>query len=332
MLDRLTNLFEPTPRTGEAWLVRMGRPQVSTRDLTAFEAWLDGDNTRLDEYQALKATQRQARTLKADLTAELSQIPRQRRTSKSASRGLLIGGPVLAALSVAVLLVAVWGDLPFLHPADPMAGAAIYSTTVGEIRQVQLADGSQVTLDTGSAIRVVLAEDARHVILDRGRAYFDVFHDAARPFDVALADRQVTVTGTRFTTALAGGAASVALLEGSVSLSSKSGPVLHMRPGDEVSYHGGLMAQTVNHVDPAETAPWRNRQLVFRDEPLSEVLAELSRYTPVHLKMDDPALRRLRVTAVFPLDGDSSIIERIDQLLPVSTGSSEAGVVTVRPE
>lgn len=332
MLDRLINLFEPTPRTGEAWLVRMGRPQVSVRDLTAFEAWLDGDITRLDEYQALKATQRQARALKADFTAELSQIPRQRRASRSPSRGLLIGGPVVAALSVAVLLVVVWPQLPLISPADPMAGAAIYSTEVGEIREVKLADGSQVTLDTGSAIRVVLADDVRHVVLDRGQAYFDVFHDAAHPFEVGLADRQVTVTGTRFTTALAGGAASVALLEGSVSLSSKSGPVLHMRPGDAVSYRAGETAQTATHIDPTETAPWRNRQLVFRDEPVSEVLAELSRYTPVRLKMDDPELRRLRVTAVFPLDGDSSIVERIDQLLPVSMGSSEAGVVTVHPE
>ena len=332
MLDRLTRLLEPTPRTVEAWLVRMGRPQVSARDLTAFEAWLDRDPARLDEYQSLKATQRETRVLKADLTAEMSKIPRKPRVSRPGSAGLWIGGPVLAALSVAVLLVAVWPRLPSSSPADPMAGTAVYSTDVGEIRELRLADGSQVTLDTESSIRVVLADDVRHVVLDRGQAYFDVFHDKARPFEVGLADRRVTVTGTRFTTALSGGAASVALLQGSVSLSSKSGPVLHMRPGDAVSYRAGLPSQTLGHVNPAETASWRNRLLVFRDEPVSQVLAELSRYTPVRLKMDDPGLGRLRVTAVFPLDDGSSIVERIDQLLPVSTMSAEAGVVTVHPE
>lgn len=332
MLDRLIRLFKPLPHTAEAWLVRMGRPEVSARDLIAFELWLDGDTARLEDYQALKTTQRHARALKADLTAELAAIPRRRRTAGTRSRGLLIGGPVLAALIVAVLMAAFWPRLSPFGSANPMAGAVIYTTEVGEIREVRLTDGSRVTLDTGSTIRVVLAGDTRHVVLDRGQAYFDVFHDAARPFEVSLADRLVTVTGTRFTTALAGNAASVALLEGSVSLSSKSGRVVRMRPGDAVFYRAGQAPQTLTRVDPAETAPWRNRRLVFHDEPVSEILAELSRYTPVRLETDDPALRRLRVTAVFPLDGESSIVERIDQLLPVSTTSSGPGVVTVRPE
>jgi len=332
MPDRLSHLFEPKPRTVEAWLVRMGRPRVSARDLAAFEAWLDGDPDRLEDYQALKATQRHARALKSSLTAELAEIPRRRRPAAARSRGLLIGGPVLAALSVAVLVAALWPRLPVFSPTDPMAGAAIYATETGEIREVRLADGSRVTLDTGSAIRVILADDVRHVVVDRGQAYFDVFHDASRPFEVGLADRQVTVTGTRFTTTLASGTASVALLEGSVSLSSRSGPVVRMRPGDAVTYRAGQRVQTVSRVDPAQTAPWRDRRLVFRDEPVSEVLAELARYTPVRLQSDDPALRRVRVTAVFPLDGEGSIVERIDKLLPVSTTPSGPGVVTVRAE
>lgn len=333
MLDRLTRLFEPTPRTAEAWLVRMGRPETTARDLAAFEAWLDADPARLDAYQDLKATQRQARALKADLTAELATIPRQRRNPNRRSAGLLIGGPIAAALGAAVLALTLWPDVSPFGPADPMAGATTYTTQIGEIRDVRLADGSRVTLDTGSAIRVALSDDVRHVVLDHGRAYFEVRHDTARPFEVGVADRRVIVTGTRFTTTLADGAASVLLVEGSVSLSpSGSGETLRMAPGDAVSYRSGLSTTVRTNIEPDDAAPWRQRRLVFRDEPLSEVLAELSRYTSVRLTARDPALRRLRVTAVFPLDDKDSVVARIDRLLPVTTTISGPDSVTVSPE
>ena len=328
MLDRLPRLFEPTPRTAEAWLVRMGRPEVSARDHEAFEAWLDADPARLDDYQALKTAQREARALKSELTAELAAIPaRPRRSVTARPRGLLIGGPVLAALCVAVVGVALW---PRLAP-DPMAGATTYAAATGEIREVVLADGSHVTLDTGSTIRVALADDARHVVLDRGQAYFAVHHDTARPFEVGVGDRQVVVTGTRFVTTLSGDAASVALLQGSVSLRSGSGQMLKMKPGDGVAYRVKQAGQSWSRIDPVETAPWRERRLVFRDAPVTEVVAQLSRYTPVRL-VADPALARVKITAVFPLDGEDSVVERIDRLLPVAITPSGPQTVTVRPE
>ena len=328
MFDRLPRLFDPTPRTAEAWVVRMGRPAVSTRDLKSFEAWLNADPARLADYQALKTARRDVRGLKANLTAELAAIPaRPRRATPSRSRGLLIGGPVLAAVCVAVLGVALW---PRLAP-DPLAGATTYAAATGEIREVVLADGSHVTLNTGSTIRVALADDARHVVLDRGQAYFDVHHDAARPFEVGVGDRQVVVTGTRFVTSLDGDAASIALLQGSVSLFSGSGQTLRMKPGDGVSYRAHQAGQIWSQIAPAETAPWRDRRLVFRDAPVSEVVAQLSRYTPMRL-VADPDLAKVRVTAVFPLDGQDSVVDRIDRLLPVAITPSGPETVTVRPE
>lgn len=326
MFDRLPRLFDPAPRTAEAWLVRMGRPEVSARDLEAFEAWLDADPARLEDYQALKTAQRQARVLKPELTAELAAIPR-RRPAVARSRGLLIGGPVLAALCLAVVGVALWSRLA----PDPMAGATTYASATGEIRDVVLADGSRVTLDTGSTIRVALAGNARHVVLDQGQAWFDVHHDTARPFAVAVGDRRVVVTGTRFVTALSGDAASVALLQGSVALVSRSGQTLKMTPSDSVSYRVKQAGQTWSRIDPVETAPWRERRLVFRDTPVTEVLAQLSRYTPVQL-ITDPALEKVRVTAVFPLEGEDSVVDRIDRLLPVAITASGPQTVTVRPE
>lgn len=333
MLDRLTRLFDPTPRTAEAWLVRMGRAEVSARDLEGFEAWLDAEPARLGEYQALKSTHREARALKSALTAELAILPRKPAASRRPGWPV-VAGPAVAVLSAAILAVTLWPGLSPFGPIDPMSGAMTYQTTVGEVRDVHLADGSTVTLDTGSVVRVALRPDARQVVVERGQAYFQVSHNPDRPFRVDLADRTVVVTGTRFVTRLEGDAARVTLLEGSVNLSpaSGSGFSFHLSPGDTVVYEPGRPVRLEARIDPAEAAPWRQRRLVFRDARLSDALAELSRYTPVRLVADDPALDRQRVTAVFPLEGDGSVVDRIDRLFPVTITPSGPGSVVVRPE
>lgn len=333
MLERLTRLFEPTPRTAEAWLVRMGRAEVSARDLEAFETWLDAEPSNLDAYQALKATHRQTRELKSALTAEIAAIP-TRPTLRKRPGWPVIAGPAVAVLTAAILTITLWPGLSPFGPTDPMSGAVTYRTTVGEVRDVRLADGSTVTLDTGSIVRVALHPDTRQVVVERGQAYFQVSHNPDRPFRVDLADRTVVVTGTRFVTALNGDAARVTLLEGAVHLVPTSGKgfAFNLSPGDAVVYEAGRPVRLAGQVDPVEAAPWRQRRLVFRDATLSDALAELSRYTPVRLVADDPALARQRVTAVFPLEGEGSVVDRIDALFPVTITPSGPGSVVVHPE
>lgn len=333
MLERLTRLFEPTPRTAEAWLVRMGRADVSPRDLEAFDAWLDAEPSRMADYQALKSAHRQSRDLKSALTAEIAAIPRKPAVKRRPS-WTVIAAPAVALAGVAAIAITIWPSLLPFGPVDPMSGAMIYQTTVGEVRDVRLADGSTVTLDTGSVVQIALHRDTRQVTVERGQAYFQVSHDPDRPFRVNLADRTVVVTGTRFVTSLDGDVARVTLLEGAVNLVPASGKALaiNLSPGDAVVYEAGRPVRLEAQIDPAEAAPWRQRRLVFRDAPLSEALVELSRYTPVRLVADDPALARQRVTAVIPLEGEGSLIERVDTLFPVRITPSGPGTVVVRPE
>lgn len=333
MFDRLTRLFEPTPRTAEAWLVRMGRAEVSARDLEAFETWLDADPSNPGAYQALKTAYRQSRELKSALTAEIAAIPRKPAVKRRVS-WTVIAGPALALASAAALAITVWPSLSPFGPVDPMSGAMTYQTTVGEVRDVRLADGSTVTLDTGSIVRVALHPNTRQVVVERGQAYFQVSHNPVRPFRVDLADRTVVVTGTKFVTALDGDAARVTLLEGAVNLVPTSGKgfAFNLSPGDAVVYETGRPVRLEGQVDPAEAAPWRQRRLIFRDAPLSQALTELSRYTPVRMIADDPALVRQRVTAVIPLEGEGSLVERVDTLFPVTITPSGPGTVVVRPE
>jgi transmembrane sensor len=78
------------------------------------------------------------------------------------------------AASIALVAIIYWPTLGCWQ--------ADYCNAVGEIKTVQLADGSQVTLDSASAIRVNLRNGLRNVQLEQGGAYFDVQRDTRHPF------------------------------------------------------------------------------------------------------------------------------------------------------
>lgn len=329
MLDRFAAFFERQPRSAEDWVVRLGRPGVPRATQAAFERWLSADLANLADYEAAKGLLRETQSLRAELLGELNLIPpaptaRKRQTSAGWTPVALAGGLVAAVLAVAIAPTLVH------RFQDPLTGATTYTTVVGEIRDVTLADGSVVTLDTATTLRAKVDGRVRRLALDKGAAYFAVAHDKAHPFQVALADRQVVVTGTHFATSLRDGRAKVELLEGSVEVRQPrvSTEPVRLTPGDQVSYQAGGAVRHEVRIDPATAVAWRQRRLIFQDAALSEVLAELGRYTDARIRLADPALGRQRVTAMLPLDGRDTVISRAAKVLPVTLSRTAPGEVT----
>jgi transmembrane sensor len=329
MLDRFAAFFERKPRSAEDWVVTLGRPNVSRATQAAFGCWLSADPANLADYEAAKGLLRETQSLRAELLGELNLIPpaptaRKRRASAGWAPVALVGGLVAAVMAVAITPTLV------TRFQDPLADATTYTTAVGEIRDVTLADGSVVTLDTATTLRAKVDGRVRRLALDKGAAYFAVAHDKTHPFQVALADRQVVVTGTHFATSLRDGRARVELLEGSIEVRQPrvSTEPVRLVPGDQVSYQAGGAVRRDARIDPATAVAWRQRRLVFQDAALSEVLAELGRYTDAKIRLADPALGRQRVTAMLPLDGRDTVISRAAKVLPVTLSRTAPGEVT----
>lgn len=333
MLNRLRALFDRRPETAEDWLVRMSRPRVDARDRADFEAWLEADDDHLDQYAAAKAAMAGLEPLRFALEDDLARMRRRLDRERRAPRwnGVLAGGGALAGIAAAVVLA-----LPLLAPAPIWT---THESPRGRITDVALADGSRVTLDTGSAVRVAVDGKVRRVELLRGAAFFDVAHDTARPFQVAVADRKVIVTGTRFETRLTGDGAEVMLAQGGIALARRDAATpgallgaLRMTPGDRAAFRVGDGRVEAIRADVDAATAWRERRLVFRDAPLAEVVAEAGRYADRRLVIADPALARTRVTAVLPLEGDGDLLSRMDALLPISVHSASGGEAIIGRE
>lgn len=330
MLERLTPLFVRRPGTAEDWLARMGRPHVGARDQADFLAWLEADPDHLRLYEAAKADRAALEGLRGVFAADLARL-RGREVRAGTPRRLVLAGGLVAAAVVGGVLV------PLMQRTAPEA--RLYESAPGRITDVVLDDGSRVTLDSGASIRVAMADDVRRVTLERGAAYFEVVHDAAHPFQVGVADRRVIVTGTRFATTLTAGAAEVSLLEGRVVIGRRDAAKanaledgLPLAPGERAVFRDGVPAIRSERIDVETATAWRKRRLVFHDAPLSDVVAAASRYSDRPLVIADPRLGRLRVTAVLPLEGEGTLIDRMDDLLPVVVEHAADGRVLIRPE
>lgn len=331
MPGRLTALFASRPKTAEDWLARMGRPDVGARDQDVFLAWLEADPDHLRQYEQAKADQAALEGLRGVFALETTRAGRRDRPALAPRRLVLAGGLAAAAAVVAGIVVA-----PSLRPATD---SRLYESAPGRVTDVALEDGSRVTLDAGSAIRVALADDVRRVTLERGAAYFEVAHDASHPFQVSVGDRQVIVTGTRFVTALTGDGAQVSLLQGRVLVGRRDvaetgalNGALALSPGERATFRPGQPGVEKASADVETTTAWRRRRLVFQDAPLSDVVAAAARYSDAPMVVADPALARIRVTTVLPLEGEGAIADRMAGLLPIRTQRTADGRVLIRAE
>ena len=329
MLDRLSALFAPRPKTAEAWLARMGRPGVGARDQAALLAWLEADPDRLAQYEQVKADRASLEGLRGVFALDASRLRRGER-SRAPRRMVLAGGLAVAAIAAGLVLT------PMLRGEAP---GRLYESAPGRIVDVALEDGSRVTLDAGSAIRVALDDDVRRVTLERGAAYFEVAHDASHPFQVGVADRRVIVTGTRFVTALTGDGAEISLLQGQVVVGRRDAADkdalrggLVLRPGERAVFTPGEPAILKADADVEAATAWRKRRLVFQDASLSTVIAAAARYSDTPLVVDDPELARIRITTVLPLEGEGALADRMAALLPIRTERAADGRVLIRAE
>lgn len=331
MFGRLTVIFATRPTTAEGWLARMGRPGVGARDQAAFLAWLEADPDHLRQYEQAKADQAALEGLRGAFAFDLARLNRRDRSARPSRRLVLGGGLAATAAAVAVGVV--------LAPSSRVAPESrLYESGPGRIVDVALEDGSRVTLDADSAIRVALAGDVRRVTLERGAAYFDVAHDADHTFQVGVGDRRVIVTGTRFVTSLTGDGAQISLLQGRVAVGRRDAGekgaldgALALSPGERAIFQPGRPGIEKAVADVEAATAWRRRRLVFHDAPLSDVVAAASRYSDTPL-VADPALARIKVTTVLPLDGDGALADRMAVLLPVRTERTADGRVLVRAE
>lgn len=281
-----------------AWLNRL-RSSTNAEQHGAFEDWYAADTRHADIYDDVLAnwdsTALAARTPAGENRVRLDAPPK--------------GHPFRSQIAIAAALVlAIIAGLNMQRLGmfgDSRPAATQIASKIGEIRTVALPDGSRVTLDTNSGLEVVYTSGERRLVLDHGRARFEVAHDANRPFIVGAGSGTVIAHGTVFDVDVQGPGVTVSLLRGSVEVrshadsgSGNKGTARLLRPGQRLSLEE-QGSQNVPMPLHAQETRWPSGMLSFDDARLAEVVAAVNRYSTARIILADPAIGNFRFTGTF---------------------------------
>jgi transmembrane sensor len=203
---------------------------------------------------------------------------------------------VLAAAATVLLAVALYWQSGLRAVSE-----GEFVTGVGEHRQLQLEDGSRVMLGARSRLAVEYSDTGRRIRLDAGEAYFTVHKDPRRPFTVEAFEGAITALGTSFNVRATEDRVTVTVTDGSVRVADKhpvqqpgTGAAQVLGRGQQLSYRtdkaqSSFEPSRVAAIDVRESARWREGWLVYRDEPLKYVMADIARYTDLRISVDSAA-------------------------------------------
>ncbi|MEI9851494.1 MAG: FecR domain-containing protein [Sphingomonas sp.] len=327
-----------------AWRVRLAEGDAESN--ATFEDWIAAHPENRAAWDQVEHGWNRVGALASapELLAMRSEALDRARRRAGVRRGGY-GRVAAIAASFAVIFAAGLIALLFaMRPGPEQPEHLTIATASGERRVVTLADGSHVSLDSGSELRVAFTEGARRLELVRGQARFKVAKDAARIFSVKARDRVVVATGTDFNIDLSAHKVAITLIEGNVTVldgdarnTSDVAPPPARRPAP-VSLVAGqqlvVAPAAAPRVQPASldrTSAWERGQLMFEDEPLAAVAERVSRYTP-HPITVDPGIGGIRISGVFQTGDAATFVEVVTRYLPVRATRAENGTIRLRPK
>lgn len=231
------------------------------------------------------------------------------------------------AASAAALMILLGAGLVWL---DPAYYSEQYRTANDAQQQVQLTDGSRLTLDRNTQLSVAWHIRSRRINLEQGQAMFDIAKTIVRPLQVTAGEARVHVLGTLFSVAKFNPNVRVTLLRGSVEVNTGNDAEhrVTLRPNQQIDVRDNQLQQVVT-VDVDAASAWQNNRLVFDHTPLTEVLILIQRYYPQPIILDDPSLNNLTLSGVFDTRNIDDLLSALPDVLPLALNTSADGAIHV---
>lgn len=295
------------------WFVLLASGEATSDEQAACTGWRSADSRHEAAWQHIHRS-----------TARFSDIPRQHaqasvtaltatgKDKRPRRRRFLAQMGILCAIGIAARQG--WRQSDW---------SADHSTAIGEQRDITLADGSHLRLDTNTAIDITFSDSARLIHLRHGRimvATAPAPSTAATrpPFLVETAEGRVEALGTQFVVQQESDSTLVTVLQARVAIhASQAKRTLPILAAGETARFSrrGIIAQ---EPAPPGSSAWIKGILVANDMRLADFVAELARYRSAPLECA-PAVCQLRISGTYPLIDTEEALTAIGRILPVRT-------------
>lgn len=322
-----------------AWLIKLRSDDLSEADQHSFADWLSQDAAHPLAFAEAETLFGEMVSAGHRLREKLGSItdntdlPALNKPSLSYPPTKLLPKPApklsirwlaVPLATAAVWLLAVFSIMPQQsHLFD--AYLSDYHTRTGEIRDITLADGSRLLLNTNTAVSVKFSNEQRLISVQHGQARFTVAQDKRRPFEVESGGLRVRALGTVFevynpetdtikVTVQEHAVSALATNPPAITGQSTPEPAVIIQAGQQLSYQSGKPLSTPVTVNIATQTAWQQRKLFISDSPLSELIAELNRYRTGRIYLGG-GLANLRVSGVFSLADPDQTLHTISAAL-----------------
>jgi transmembrane sensor len=278
-----------------AWIERRESEAWCAADQDELDGWIAASPAHLVAYLRTNDVWEKANRLRAlSVSAGTPQTPNRSRYF----------APARLKIAAIFLMIPLAGALA-LGGYLSIPKQQTYTTTVGGHETLKLDDGSQVELNTDTAVRVSFDTQQRRVWLDKGEAYFRVVHDRARSFIVLAGDKRVIDLGTEFLVRRDPNAVKVALFTGRArfdnAFDSARATQTTLVPGDVVTANGNSFSLTKQTAQAlANQLSWQRGMLVFDHTSLADVAGEYNRYNQQKIVIADASAARLTISGTLP--------------------------------
>ena len=257
----------PDPRDAALdWLVRINDPEFDGWD--DFTAWLEASPANADAYHRLAASEAEMLQF-VETTAEPARTMPDRRIGQRR---------LAAAASVAIFVAAATAVVvPRLTPVE-------HSTGAGEVRTIALGGQDQLVMNGGTRI-ALSGWDRRTVRLEQGQVLLRLRDAGQGKLQLVSGDLHLIDVGTVFEVARDGTDTRVLVSEGAV-VADPAGARLKIAAGQRLDTEDGAQMLKATPADVSSVGSFESGQLVYLEEPLENVLADLRRSTGIDFSAD----------------------------------------------
>lgn len=240
-------------------------------------------------------------------------------TPRFASKVLNIYSRIAAILILPLLIYSVYST--FFRPNDQLSATNIeIFSPHGARTHFELPDGTQGWLNSGSQLQYGTDILKNRKVRLIGEAWFEVTKMDNKTFVVSTPALDIQVLGTKFNvTAFADEKVTdVVLKEGKVKVNGSKGQfAVELKPDEKFTFDQEVQAGTIQNVNADQFSAWKDGILVFRNEPLSEVLKRVGRWYNVDFKLTDKELANFRYRATFKEEQVEEVIRLISLTAPI---------------
>jgi len=285
-----------------SWLIEMQGGALTPLRQQAWEQWLQAHSEHQRAWEHIQRVNQRLRNVSSPLAHAALNAPKSSSRRQALKLLLLLGAGSALTYGLRDQL-----------PITPLL--ADFSTPVGQRRRLQLHDGSQIHLNTGSSVDVHFDAQRRVIRLLEGEMLLTSAQDA-RPLQVLTAHGALQPQAARLNVRQFGDRTELAVFDGRVELTPQAhpGPALWVQPRQQLSFD----RQGWNAPRPldAGSGAWADGMLVAAHMRLGDFLAELGRYRRGQLNCD-PTVADLLISGTYPVDDSERVLDLLQISLPV---------------